>query len=118
VLVSKVEIDSTALFGDADKHCSFRRVKERAGFKQIKRGANRCRIGQRFRLPRNDSAATRPETCCRGAGGAPGRAAPELVAYLAAQRARLLMPEVMWVGWFAPADEAGLRGDVGKMPRL
>jgi hypothetical protein len=43
-LVSKIEVNVTAMFSDADVHRPLGRVEERAGFEQIERGPNRRRI--------------------------------------------------------------------------
>ena len=40
----------------------------------------------------------------------------ELIASFAAERAWLQVPQVVRVGWFAAADEAGLLGDGAKVP--
>ena len=39
----------------------------------------------------------------------------ELVARLAAEGAGLKVPQMMRIGWFAAADQAGLLGDVAKV---
>jgi hypothetical protein len=35
VLVGKIEVDAATLFGDTNKHCSFRRIEEGAGFELV-----------------------------------------------------------------------------------
>jgi hypothetical protein len=59
-------------------------------------------------------------SCARSERDAPrddehGRAAPEFIAGLAAERARLRVAQVMRVGWLATADEAWLLGDRAKV---
>ena len=39
----------------------------------------------------------------------------ELIAGLAAERARLCVAQMVGIGWLSPADQAGLPGDMAQM---